>query len=269
MVLAGLLLGSFLNVCIARLPRHVSIVWPGSHCPACGVSIRPWDNIPLVSFLLLRGRCRSCRKPISVRYPLVEAALAVLFLLAALRVPSPLPLLGAGVFCFLMLGLICMDAETFRLPDSFTLPGTCLGTAFAALPGGGLIGAMRLASHVPLALPAWAAWQSSIAGALLAAGLLSAIRWLYWLIRRQQGMGLGDVKLAACLGAWLGVTGALLTLALAVLLGAVVGLLLLRGTQAGSRASLRLPFGSFLCVAALVTLFVGEKILAWYFHFWV
>ena len=264
-IAAGLLLGSFLNVCIARLPRHRSIVWPGSHCPRCSAPIRPWDNLPLVSYGLLRGRCRDCGGRIPIRYPLVEAGLAALFLAAAACFPSPVVLAEAATLCFLLLGLLAMDAETFLLPDSFTLPGLGLGLGQTLLPGGGLAAALRLGSHAPFAAPQWAPWVWSLLGAAGAAGVLLAIRWTYWLVRRREGMGLGDVKLAAMLGAWLGVAGAALSLVLAVLVAGLAGLVLLRR---GERAVGKLPFGSFLCGAALISLFAGEGILTWYFSFW-
>ena len=263
-ILGGLLLGSFLNVCIARLPRHQSIVWPGSHCPQCSALIRPWDNLPLLSYGLLRGRCRDCRRPIPVRYPLVEAALALLFLAAAARFAGPWPLAEAALLCFLLLGLLVMDAETSLLPDSFTLPGLALGLLQTLLPGGGLPSALRLTAHAPFSVPHWPSWISGLLGAAGAAGALLLVRWLYWLVRRRQGMGLGDVKLAAMLGAWLGVAGVALSLALGVLLAALAGLVLLRR---GFTGSARLPFGSFLCAAALITLFTGRAILTWYFSF--
>ncbi len=269
-VAAGLLLGSFLNVCIARLPRHQSIVWPGSHCSRCAAPIRPWDNLPLLSYALLRGRCRDCRQPIPFRYPLVEAALAVLFVAAAARFADPTSLADlwnlaeAALLCFLLLGLLVMDAETSLLPDSFTLPGLALGLVQTFLPGGGLPAALRLSANAPFPLPPWPNWLSGLLGAAGAAGALLLVRWLYWLLRRREGMGLGDVKLAGMLGAWLGIAGVALSLALGVLLAALVGLVLLRRGLTGSA---RLPFGSFLCAAAFITLFAGRAILAWYFSF--
>ncbi len=267
-IAAGLLLGSFLNVCIARLPHHRSIAWPGSHCPVCKAPIRPIDNIPLLSFLLLRGRCRACRAHISWRYPLVEAGLAALFVFAAIHFEQqPSALIEAAALCFFLLGLLLMDWETFRLPDSFTLTGTVIGLAQSLLPDRGLIPALRLARAAPMAVPHLPPVISSVAGALGGAGLLLLIRRLYRLLRQREGMGLGDVKLAALLGAWLGVAGAGLSLMLAVLLGAVAGLLLMaRGRQPAK--NLRLPFGTFLCAGGLLTLFLGEPVFTWYFSFW-
>ncbi len=263
---AGLLLGSFLNVCIARLPKHRSVVRPPSHCPRCGAAIWPWDNIPLLSFLLLRGRCRACRSRISARYPLVEAGLAALFCLCAGRFAS-LPAAEAGVLCFLLLGLLAMDAETWLLPDSFTLPGAALGLVQAALPGGGLGPVLALTGTAPLALPHWHPLVGSLLGAALGAGFLLGVRAVYGLLRKQEGMGLGDVKLAGMLGAWFGVAGVALTLLLAVLGGAVVGITLLATRK--NDGPLPIPFGIFLCAGGLATLFVGRAVLTWYFHFWV
>ncbi len=265
---AGLLLGSFLNVCIARLPQHRSIVWPGSHCPRCGAAIRAFDNIPLISYGLLRGRCRSCGEPISPRYPLVELGLAALFVACAVRFPAPLVAGEAAALCFLLLGLFWMDAETLLLPDSFTLPGAVLGLVQALLPGGGLPVALHLGETTPLPLSGWPPVVSSFLGAVLGAAFLWFMRASYRLARKREGMGLGDVKLAMLVGAWLGVTGVGLTLVLGILLGAVagVGVLLFRGGNAGA---LRMPFGSFLCAAGLLVLLRGREMLAWYFHFWL
>ena len=278
--LAGLLLGSFLNVCIARLPRHESILWPGSHCPLCHAPIRPWDNIPLLSFLLLRGRCRACHALISWRYPAVEAALSALFLLCALRFSAPTSWLESAILCFLLLGLLVTDAETFLLPDALTLSGIALGFAQLLLTHG-LATALDLTGSAPFPLPRWNAFSGSLLGALAAGGFLLLLRWSYRLLRGREGMGLGDVKLAALLGAWLGVAGAALALVLGTLLAAFAGLLLLilhrrstpgdttGGTTGDTAGSLRLPFGSFLCLGGFLTLFLGRPLLRWYFHFWV
>ncbi len=263
--LCGLLLGSFLNVCIARLPRHESIAWPGSHCPRCGAAIRPWDNVPLLSYALLRGRCRDCRKPISWRYPLVEAALGGLLVSCALRFASLSASASAGVFCFLLLGLFAMDLETYRLPDAFTLIGTGLGIAAALVPGASLVPALQLLRNAPFTAPPLPTVLGCCLAATLGAGLLLLIRWVYFTLRKQEGLGLGDVKMAALLGAWLGVTGLVLSLAAGVLLAALVGVTV--GGKGKGRMA-RLPLGAFLAVGGLVTLFGGRPILAWYFHFW-
>jgi leader peptidase (prepilin peptidase)/N-methyltransferase len=270
---AGLLLGSFLNVCIYRLPRHQSIVWPGSHCPHCQAPIRPRDNIPLLSFLLLQGRCRACGVGILLRYPLVEAGLAALFVGCVARFSIGLPLLDASGFCFLLLGLLVMDLETFRLPDAFTLTGAALGLAQTLLPGHGLAQNLGLLANAPFAVPLSRipVWISHAIAGVAAAGALLLIRWVYWLIRRREGLGLGDVKLAGLLGCWLGGAGVTLTLFLGILLGGLFGCFLLswaRVSAVSASQSRRLPLGVFLCTAGFVTLFVGPRILTWYFRFW-
>ncbi len=265
---AGLLLGSFLNVCISRLPEHRSIVFPGSHCPRCGAAIRPRDNIPLLSFILLGGRCRACRKPISLRYPLTEAALALLFAGAVSRFPSLPARVEASVLCFLLLGLFFMDVETMRLPDSFTVTGTALGLLQTLLPGHGLGRALHFAELAPFSVPALPPPAAAGAAGAGAAGLLLLVRFLYRTVRREDGLGLGDVKLAAMLGVWLGGLGTALALAIGILLAACTGVLLL-AFQGRAARRLPLPFGAFLCAGAGCTLFVGARLLAWYFHFWL
>ena len=271
---AGLLFGSFLNVCIARLPQHRSIAWPGSHCPRCQAPIRAFDNVPLVSFLLLGGRCRSCRERIAWRYPLTEAALAVLWCACFVEFdgtahPMLLPF-EAAAFCFFALGLLGMDLETFLLPDSFTLPGAGLGLISAALPGGGLTSTNLLAAIAPFHVPALSPLAGSVLGLIAAPGVLMLIRVAYRLLRGREGMGLGDVKLAAMLGAWLGFAGVALSLVIGVLLGCVLAVAVViraRTTHVPGKSS-RVPLGAALCVGGLVELFRGELLLRWYFNFW-
>nr|WP_286676366.1 A24 family peptidase [Paracidobacterium acidisoli] len=260
--------GSFLNVCISRLPRHQSIVQPGSRCPRCGTAIRSVDNIPVLSWLLLRGRCRSCGKPIAWRYPLVEAATACLFLLCFLTFGLNTEGAGAAVLCFLLLGLAVMDAETMLLPDAFTLPGIALGILYAAiLPADSAMIRLRHAGEAAL----WA---------LAAAALLLAIRELYFLVRRQEGMGAGDVKLLALIAAWmgpelggvalfLGVLSAAIYGAVGGIAGGMVGSAVRHLPASGRRrpGQARLPLGVFLSAAAICTLFEGQKILNWYLQF--
>ena len=266
-LLAGLLLGSFLNVCISRLPVHHSIVFPGSHCPRCGAAIRPWHNIPLLSFIVLGGRCRDCRAPIPVRYPLTEAGLAMLFAAVVWRFPASPEKIEGCMLCFLLFGLFWMDAETMRLPDSFTLTGTALGLAQTLLPGRGLAQGLHLTASIPFSAPPVPPLLASGFAGAGAAGLLLVIRWTYRAVRRQEGLGLGDVKLAAMLGVWLGVTGVLLTMVLGVFSAALVGASLTISTGGDARR-MPLPFGSFLCAGGVLVLFTGRSLLMWYFHFW-
>jgi leader peptidase (prepilin peptidase)/N-methyltransferase len=256
-VLFGLAVGSFLNVCISRLPRHESIVHPASRCPRCKTAIRAADNIPLVSFAILCGRCRHCRWRIPWRYPAVEAATAGLFLLSFLQFGLTVTGIGMIVLGFLLLGLAVMDAETRRLPDAFTLPGIGLGLVFSVLrPASTLPGRL---TNMGLAL----AWATAAALTVL------AIRWLYRLVRRKEGMGLGDAKLLAMIAAWLGPALTLLTLFLGVLVAALVGVFWIVSRGRRGSLSARLPFGAFLCAAAIYAMFAGRPIIEWYLRFFL
>jgi len=281
-ILLALLFGSFLNVCISRLPRHHSIVWPGSHCPLCLAPIRPWHNLPVLSWLLLRGRCRDCRRAIPVRYLLVESGYAALVAASIAFFGFTPQALAAAVFCFLTLGLLVMDYETMLLPDAFTLPGLALGLLWSlAAP------VMAGDAGIPLdASPAGSALVRLEKAALAAAGwalLLLTIRWGYCAVRRRQGLGLGDVKLAEMLAAWLGTSRTAVCFLLAVVAAALFGLTALGG-QAFLRAqpqreqpnpdlpaawgTMRLPLGTFLCAGGFYALFFGDKTLQWYFSLW-
>jgi leader peptidase (prepilin peptidase) / N-methyltransferase len=282
-VLPGLAFGSFLNVCITRLPRHESIARPRSRCPRCRAAIGARDNVPLLSWLLLRGCCRACGWRIPWRYPAVEAATTALFLLCFLRFGLTLESAGMAILCFLLLGLAVMDAETMRLPDAFTWTGIGLGVmysgvlfeAFRRAPGAFLLpepstfaimahGGFVITSRWPSGLVAIAL---SAIWSLLAALMILVIRGIYSLIRHKEGLGLGDAKLLAMIAAWLGPAMTLLTLFLGVLVAAVVGVfwIFVRGRRGAM--TMRLPFGSFLCMAAIYAVFAGRPILEWYLRF--
>jgi leader peptidase (prepilin peptidase)/N-methyltransferase len=243
-LLLGLVVGSFANVCIHRLPRRESVVSPPSRCPACGSRIAARDNLPVLSFLLLRGRCRACRAPISWRYPAVEAANGLLWLgLALTRGPRPQTFVAmALVSALLVLSLIDLDHQI--LPDAVTLPGIAAGLGAALLPGSPLR---------PLGAAAAAA------GGYLA---FAAVAKAYERARGVEGLGQGDWKMAAMLGAFLGWQKMLLTVLLASTAGTVVGLgaVALRGRD----MRYALPLGTFLGLAGIVVVFLGEPILAWY-----
>lgn len=241
--LLGLIAGSYLNVVIHRLPRGLSTVLPRSACPACGVPIRARDNLPLLSYLLLRGRCRACGAPIAWRYPLVEAATAALFVGCAERFGLSLAAAAAALFCCLMIALGLIDLEHLLLPDRLTLPGIAVGLLLQPwLPWGGL--------------------RPALLGALLGAGVLLALYGAWYLLRREEGMGLGDVEMLALVGAFLGWQATLVTLFFASLLGAATGLALMWRGGLGMKS--KLPFGSFLAVAGLIALFAGPEIASWY-----
>jgi leader peptidase (prepilin peptidase)/N-methyltransferase len=250
--LCGLLLGSFLNVCILRLPAGESVVTPRSHCPHCRQPIANRDNIPVLSWIVLRAKCRACGTRISWRYPAVELATCALFFLCCFYFSFSWQAAGWALLCFLLLGLAVMDAETLLLPDAFTLPGLAAGVAVAALRGG-LHGA----------------WLSLLAAAAAAATLL-LIAGAYWVARRQMGMGMGDVKLLAMLAAWLGLEQTALVLFLSVIVGALYGLgtiVMLRKRTTEPLGQMPIPFGTMLSLAGLYSVFLGERTLRWYLAF--
>ncbi len=258
----GLIVGSFANVCIYRLPRErepavgrlarfrdllqqaFSVVHPGSHCPACGAAIRPWDNVPVISWLVLRGRCRSCRAPIAPRYPLVEAANGALWLGLALQQGPRLTTLVAALLVTALLILMLIDLEHQLLPDVITLPGTALGLAASFLPG----------------------WRVGPLSAFVAAAsgylCFAALAWAWKRWRGVEALGQGDWKLAAMLGAFLGSQELLLLVLLASTAGSLVGVAAILLGRGGWQS--RLPFGTFLGAAGIVVVFWGEALLSAY-----
>jgi leader peptidase (prepilin peptidase)/N-methyltransferase len=261
--LFGLIIGSFLNVCIYRWPRDLSVVRPRSHCPACEHTIAWYDNIPLASFLLLRGRCRHCGARIRVRYPLVEFLTGVLFFLYVEALGPSLPALRDCIFAALLIGLIFADLEERILPDEFTLGGTVLGIVFAFIvpvPDHTAQALLWLAGHEPHGLVQSVA--ESVMGAVLPAALLWSGGWLYEKIRHREGLGFGDVKLIAMVGAFLGLRGALVTLVAGSMAGSLIGYAYILATKKDPK-TYELPFGTFLGFAALIASLSTERILAW------
>jgi len=240
----GACIGSFLNVCIYRLPQGKSIVTPASRCPHCAHRIRAWDNVPLLSFLLLRGRCRYCGLPISGRYWLVELITA----LAALAVYETAGLTAAGLFQFFFLValivVVFIDMDHQIIPDLITLPGIVIFFSGAVLTG-------RLD------------WVSALLGIIVGGGILYLVALTYWLVKGVDGMGGGDIKLLAMIGAWCGVPGVIFTL----LIGSVTGTLISVVIIIVYRQNLqyRLPFGPFLALGAIGYVFFGPELIHWYF----
>ena len=277
--LFGLAFGSFLNVCLSRWPQGESIVQPRSHCGHCGRTLTWWENVPLVSWLALRGRCRTCRAWIGWRYPLVELVVGALWATTAWQSLDPLVLdhllyshslqvatyigistgVGNAVLCWLLVALAAFDAEHFWLPDWITLPGIGVGF-FLVLVRETMIGESGSMKYV-----AERTALISIVSILGAAALILLIRWVYWLIRRREGIGLGDAKLMALLAAWLGLPGALLAFVVGVVLGALVALSQLAipasRNQSGRWAASKLPLGTFLCIGGIVSSLWGQPIL--------
>jgi leader peptidase (prepilin peptidase)/N-methyltransferase len=240
--LLGLVFGSFLNVVIARLPRGQSIVSPPSSCPRCKARIRPWDNIPVLSFLLLRGRCRSCRKPISWRYPAVELTAGILLGQLAQRAEHPAVLVAQAVFVLALVAVAWIDFDTRTIPDVVTIPGVGVGLAASLFGPPGL--------------------GSALIGA--AAGGLSL--WLvgaaYERATGVPGMGGGDVKLAAMMGAFLGAGGVFGAIFLASFAGSLFGVLLIARGKGDKRSAI--PFGTFLAPSAVALLLYGDALFRWY-----
>lgn len=256
--LFGLLIGSFLNVCIYRMPRDLSVVRPRSFCPTCEKPVAWYDNIPLASYVLLRGRCRHCRQPISIRYPVVEFLTAAVFFLALFLYGPSARAFKLCTFAALLIGLVFSDLEQRILPDEFTLGGVAAGIGLAGLVPfrGGFAMLFLPASLGPR-------WISVIEAALVAAvsgGLLWLIGELYYRIRHRDGLGLGDVKMIAMIGAFLGLQGALLAVVLGSLLGSVIGLAYIYLARKDA-ASYELPFGTFLGIAALALALLRERLL--------
>jgi len=243
----GAIIGSFLNVVIHRYPLGESIVLPPSHCPHCKTHIRPYDNVPVLSWLWLGGRCRTCREPISPRYPLVELANALLYLALFQRTGLTIGFLPLAAFVSMLIALIYIDLDIQILPDVIDLPGVVIGLA---------IGATHIGAWYP-DLVLSTTLLESLAGAAAGAGVLLAIALSYKLVRKIEGMGLGDVKLMAMIGATLGWEALFPLFLLASVTGAAVGILLMLRSGKGM-AQLALPFGVFLGIAALVMLFFGR-----------
>ena len=225
------MIGSFLNVCIHRIPSGQSVAFPPSHCPHCSAAIRPWDNIPIVSWLLLRGRCRNCAQPISIRYPLVEALTGLLFALFFYRFGFHPVTLVFWLLCALLVTVSFIDLDHQIIPDVISLPGIPLGFLCS------------------FAVP-WVTWQSSLLGILVGGGILLLIALGYELLTRKEGMGLGDVKLLAMLCAFLGVRAAFPIIFIGSVLGTLVGVPLMLIKKADRK--LAIPFGPFLAAGALI-----------------
>ncbi len=277
--LAGLAFGSFLNVCISRIPRDESIVAPASHCRACGAPLRWRDNVPLLSWLALRGRCRHCAARISARYPAVELLTALLFLSCYLSFGWTWLTLKACVFAFLLIGLVFMDAETGLLPREFTYPGIVLGLAFSWFAPTDYAATeflLRLYGN-PAPNPDWLSLLDSALGGLVGAGFFFLAWALYYVVRKQYGLGFGDIALMGMSGAFLGVQRVVLVIFCAPLLGLLFAVVLLlrervasptKPPRAGQDAqpflSRQIPFGVFLGACSLAALFLGQVVWNWY-----
>ncbi|MGA8182759.1 MAG: prepilin peptidase [Terriglobia bacterium] len=261
--LFGLIFGSFLNVCILRVPRRESIVAPGSHCPSCGHNIRWYDNIPLLSYVLLRGRCRDCHAQISPLYPLVEILTALVFVLEFWRYGLTLEFVRGLIFAMLMIVLIFTDLRERRIPHRISVPGIALGVVFSFWvpvdnrPLGWILAQWRVfPSSLLLSL------MSALAGAIIGGGLFYAVGEIFYHLRHKEGLGFGDVMLMLVVGTFLGPPLTLMTILLGSLLGSFMAIPL---TLINSKfRNYQWPYGSFLGIAAIYASIGGDALLRAY-----
>ena len=262
--LFGLVIGSFLNVCIRRIPRNESVALPASRCPACHAPIKPYDNIPVLSWLLLGARCRNCKERISALYPAVELLTGLAFLACYLAFGATLEAAKWAAFSALLIVLTLTDVRERVLPDKVNFTGLGLGLALSfftrPLDGTALWLANRMFDFPP-PLPVLS-FADALLGAATGSGLLWMVAEGYFRVRGREGMGLGDVKMMAMVGAFLGTKRTLLTILAGSLLGSVIGLLLI--ALAGKGRDYELPFGTFLGAGALLVVFFGTAALDWY-----
>jgi len=237
--------GSFLNVCIFRLPKEESIIWPGSHCPHCKKPIKFYDNIPLISYLLLRGKCRQCHGSISLQYPLVEGITALSSFIAFMEFGPSLSYLFYFSFVAALIVITVIDLYHQIIPDVISLPGI----------GVGLLASLMIPQIT---------FSNSLLGILLGGGSLFLIATVYQWLFKREGMGGGDVKLLAMIGAFLGWKAVILTILLGSLIGSITGIIVM--VSKGKDFKYAIPFGPFLSLGAVIALFYGENLIRWYLY---
>jgi len=242
-IIFGAIVGSFLNVCIHRLPKGESIVMPGSHCPDCKKPIRFYDNIPLISYFLLRGKCRNCKKPISIQYPLIEGITAIGSLLLFLKYGPSLSYLIYFLFVDGLIVVTVIDLYHQIIPDVVSIPGI----------GVGLLGSFIIPHHTYL---------DALIGILAGGGSLFLVAVLYQWLFKREGMGGGDIKLLAMIGAFLGWKAVILTILLGSLIGSIAGIMIM--ILKGKNFKYAIPFGPFLSLGAVTALFYQNEIIFWY-----
>jgi len=239
----GLIVGSFSNVCIYRIPRNESVIYPASHCPKCRTKIKPIDNIPLLSYILLKGRCRNCGSKISIQYPVVEFLTGLIYLIVYLIYGLSIQTLVYIILSSALIIIAFIDLQEQIIPDIISLPGIVIG--------------LILSFIVP-----YMSFINSALGALVGGGIILIIAWVGSIIFKKEAMGGGDVKLAAMIGAFLGWRYTIISLFLGFFIGALVGIILIL-SKIKSKEDM-VPFGPFIVLGSIITLLWGEKILAWY-----
>jgi leader peptidase (prepilin peptidase)/N-methyltransferase len=244
--LVGAVIGSFLNVCIYRLPLRKSIVWPASACESCGRELAWFENVPIVSWAALGAKCRTCKAPLSMRHPIVEALTAIMFGAAAWYYGPSLLLVSRLVFGCALIVLFAIDLEHQLLPNAITLPGIVVGLAFSFVTEPG--------------------WRASLIGAAVGGGVLWLIAEGYYRLRHEEGLGMGDVKMLAMIGAFIGWQLTIVTLMMASVAGSLVGVALIASRKGDMKYAL--PFGTFLALGAALAATVGPDLLGWYLRFW-
>jgi len=265
-VLIGLAIGSFLNVCISRIPLEQSVVSPRSRCPQCKKPIGSFDNIPVLSYIILGGRCRNCKKKISIRYPLIEALTATVSALIYLKFDIGFEWAVYFLFCAALIALAFIDADHRILPDVITLNGLWIGIAisfFLWLPGP-LIARLLQGAGVTDPGPRLVSIVSSVIGAAIGGGLLWGVREAYFRVRGVEGMGFGDVKMMAMVGAFVGTALTLFTILVGSVLGSVIGIVVMR--FAGKDRDYELPFGTFLSLGAILAVLYGNELIRLYLN---
>ncbi len=266
--LFGLVIGSFLNVCIYRIPLGKSVVSPGSACPHCGTPIRPYDNVPLLSYLWLRGKCRACGKPISLQYPFVELITAAAFYACAARWDYASPTFVNTLLLSIVIILVFTDYHHRILPNVLTLPGIAAGILLSPFQAISYYSdldflSVKIAwSLGPRHLHAIVPWVGSVLGAVICGGILLAVGVGYEKLRKRQGLGMGDVKMMAMVGAFIGWPLAILTIFAGSLLGTFVGIFLMIFRHKNLQT--KLAFGVFLGIGTVISLFYGLDLLHWY-----
>ena len=242
----GLIVGSFCNVCIYRIPKNESIIYPASHCPKCRTTIRPFDNIPLLSYILLKGRCRNCGSKISIQYPIVEFLTGIIYLIIYLIYGLSIQSLIYTILSSALIIIAFIDLQEQIIPDIISLPGVVIG--------------LILSFIVP-----YMSFINSVLGVLVGGGIILIIALVGSKIFKKEAMGGGDVKLAAMIGAFLGWRYTIISLFLGFFLGALTGIILIMAKIKKRKDAI--PFGPFLALGSIITLLWGEKILLWYLGF--